>query len=211
MDKNVEKALPRYQQIAVDIAARIAEGFYEEGVRLSGRSTIASQYRVSPETARRAFCVLSDVGIVRAEPGAGMVVISRDAAASFIKQFDSLRSLETIKDNIMASIMRQQKETERLSSYLAELLTATHHYRAMNPLMPFSLEITASCRYLNQTIEAIGLWQHTGATVVGIRRKDNLLTSPGPYATLQEGDTLYAVLPTADDTVLQRFLYGNNA
>ena len=41
----------RYQQIAVEMAEKIAEGWYEVGDRITSRSTIATTFHVSPETA----------------------------------------------------------------------------------------------------------------------------------------------------------------
>ena len=54
------KNAPRYQQIAADIAAKIAGGEYKIGDKIFARSSLASQYHVSSETARRAICVLCD-------------------------------------------------------------------------------------------------------------------------------------------------------
>ena len=36
-------------------------------------------------------------------------------------------------------------------------------------------------------------WQNTGATIIGIRRKGELIISPGPYASFEEGDTVLVV------------------
>ena len=44
----------QYLQIALDIAQRIAKGELPEGSRIYGRSLMASEYNVSPETVRRA-------------------------------------------------------------------------------------------------------------------------------------------------------------
>ena len=67
----------RYQQIAVEMAEKIAEGWYEVGDRITSRSTIATTFHVSPETARKAMQVLVDMGIVtvkQAVNGSGVVV-----------------------------------------------------------------------------------------------------------------------------------------
>ena len=44
----------QYLQIALDLATRIARGELAEGSRIYGRSVMASEYGVSPETIRRA-------------------------------------------------------------------------------------------------------------------------------------------------------------
>ena len=43
----------QYLQIAADVASRVAAGDLPEGERLFGRSVMASEYGVSPETIRR--------------------------------------------------------------------------------------------------------------------------------------------------------------
>ena len=60
-NKNV--VAPVYSQIALDIAMRISRGEIQESTKLYGRSVLASQYGVSPETIRRAIKILEDVQI----------------------------------------------------------------------------------------------------------------------------------------------------
>jgi transcriptional regulator, GntR family len=59
--------IPKYEQIATDIAYQIVEGTYKEGEKIYARSSIGSRYNVSSETARRAVCVLADWDIVEVE------------------------------------------------------------------------------------------------------------------------------------------------
>ena len=51
-------ATSQYLHIARDLAARIAKGEFPEGGKLFGRSMLASEYGVSPETIRRALRLL---------------------------------------------------------------------------------------------------------------------------------------------------------
>ena len=162
-------SMPRYQQIAVEIATRIANEEYKVGDKIYTRSYIAGHYGVSPETARRAICVLSDLDIVVSEKGSGVTIKSRQNASNFIKQFN-------------------KRET-------------------MNPFMPFEIHITKDCHYLNRNLSDIQFWQNTGATVIAVRKQDELLRSPGPYIELCEHDILY-FLPQDDSTQrVTEFLY----
>ena len=61
----------QYLQIALDLAGRIARGELAEGSRIYGRSVMASEYSVSPETIRRALRLLADMKVVEVRPQSG--------------------------------------------------------------------------------------------------------------------------------------------
>lgn len=204
---NNKLTIPRYQQIAIEIATRIAHEEYRVGEIIYARSSIASQYGVSSETARRAICVLCDLDIVSSTKGSGVTIKSSQKAAAYIKQYGGRQTIDTIKERIMESVERQQQESERLNGCLLDLISASEHFRSMNPFMPFEVRITAQCACLNKTISDLQFWQHTGATVLAVGRQDDVFRSPGPYISLVENDILY-FLPQ-DDTAqrVKDFLY----
>ena len=121
-------SMPRYQQIAVEIATRIANEEYKVGDKIYTRSYIAGHYGVSPETARRAICVLSDLDIVVSEKGSGVTIKSRQNASNFIKQFNKRETIESIKEKIFQSVDHQKQEMEALNQYLSELIQASEHF-----------------------------------------------------------------------------------
>ncbi len=206
-DRQMNVSIPRYQQIALEIASKIVNEEYEIGQKIYGRSSVASQYNVSPETARRAFCVLSDLDIVKSQKGSGMVIKSRDNAVDFLTQFNNRTTIETLKTAIAQNIERQQKEMDSLNDNLAELISATEHFRSMNPLMPFSVRITKDCKHLTKSVQQIQFWQHTGATLVAIKRNNGLIRSPGPYATIQVDDIVYFVCQEDSDQRVRDYLF----
>ena len=118
-------SMPRYQQIAVEIATRIANEEYKVGDKIYTRSYIAGHYGVSPETARRAICVLSDLDIVVSEKGSGVTIKSRQNASNFIKQFNKRETIESIKEKIFQSVDHQKQDMEALNQYLSELIQAS--------------------------------------------------------------------------------------
>lgn len=203
-------AIPRYQQIALDVASRIVREEYQVGQKIYARSSIASQYGVSPETARRAICVLSDLSIVTSEKGSGVTIQSLENASNFLNQFHKRQSISSIKENILRSISRQKKEMDHLNHSLSELIEATEHFRSMNPFMPFEVRITEDCAYLEQSLAEIQFWQHTGATVIAVRRNDSILKSPGPYVALFKEDILYFLPQDDSPQRVKEFLYPDN-
>ncbi|MFC6602613.1 GntR family transcriptional regulator [Ectobacillus funiculus] len=79
--------MPTYEKIAIDIANRIYDGKFKVGERIHGRSTLASEYNVSPETVRRAIKILEDVEIVQSAKGSGVIIASRENALSTLAAF----------------------------------------------------------------------------------------------------------------------------
>ena len=200
-------SIPRYQQIAIEIASRISSGQYKVGEKIYARSSIASQYGVSSETARRAICILCDLEIVTSEKGSGVIIKSYENAVNFIKQYSKRQTIDTIKENLLKSIARQQKEMDTLNECLSDLIAASEHFRSMNPFMPFEVKITSECSYLNKTVSGIQFWQHTGATVLAIGRNGNVIKSPGPYAILLENDIIYFLSQDDSSQRVKEFLY----
>ena len=80
VDKKMQIKQPRYQLIAEDIATKIVERKYVVGEKIYARSSLASQYGVSPETTRRAIAVLQDLNIVEAKR-IGVEIVSYENTA----------------------------------------------------------------------------------------------------------------------------------
>ena len=89
---------PAYQRIAVDIANSIADGKYTVGQRISGRTTLASHYGVSPETIRKAVCILQDVGVLSVTQGSGIEILSLENTIEFIDKLGLNNSNQYLKN-----------------------------------------------------------------------------------------------------------------
>lgn len=202
--------MPRYQQIAADIAGKIITQEYTLGDRLFSRSGLATHYGVSPETARRAIALLADVGVVEVVKGSGCTVSSVDKARHFRDQFYSLETVGDLRKQLQEKMERQKAGLTDIEDTLSKLSDYATHYQHTNPLTPLKLKITEDCAYLGETIGSIHLWQHTGATVVALNRKGVLHVSPGPYAILREGDELFVVGSSDAWNRLRHYLRGTS-
>lgn len=179
---------PIYQQIAIDLASRIAQGEFEVGEKIHGRSTLAGQYNVSPETIRRSVILLEDVNIVQVAQGSGIIVTSRDQAFKFIEKFKSRDSMTSIKKDIESLLDEKRKLEQDLVAYIDKLMDYSERFKNSNPFAPIEVEILKDSKLIGKTIADVNFWQNTGATIIGIRRGKSLILSPGPYATFNEGD-----------------------
>ena len=179
---------PIYQQISIDLANRIANGEFAVGTKIHGRSTLAGQYNVSPETIRRAVILLEDMSIVEVAQGSGIIVKSKDKAFTFIERFKSKDSMSSIKKDIENVLYDKKKLEESLITNINKLIDYSERFKNSNPFAPIEIEIPRNSKLIGKTIAQVKFWQNTSATIIGIRRDERLVLSPGPYATFMEGD-----------------------
>ena len=200
---------PKFQRIAADIAAKIVDGHYRVGEKIYARSSLASQYGVSSETARRAVCVLSHLKIVEATKGSGVIIKSYENAIKYVKQYQNIQELNKIKQDIIDSVNRQKKEIRLIDSRLTALIDRTKRYSSINPFIPFQVEITADSCYINKSIGEASFWHNTSATIIAVERNKSLTLSPGPYTVFMEDDIFYFVGDEECNERVRKFLYPN--
>lgn len=183
-----------YLQIALDLARRIAKGELTEGSRIYGRSVMASEYNVSPETIRRALRLLADMKVVEVKPQSGAMVLSADSARRYIENFEESADVRTLR----AQLQEQMAEYDDLHRRMAETVKALVKSRdtfaaAGEPLPNYEVPVPNDSPLIGKSIGALKFWQSTGGTVVAIRRSQTVILSPGPYAELYAGDIIVLV------------------
>ena len=103
---------PQYLQIALDLAGRVARGELPEGSRVYGRSVMASEYSVSPETIRRALRLLADMKVVEVKPQSGAVVLSADSARRYIETLQGAAGPQALQRR-MKALLAEEAELHR--------------------------------------------------------------------------------------------------
>ncbi|GAW92349.1 GntR family transcriptional regulator [Calderihabitans maritimus] len=122
--------LPRYETIAWDIARRIVQEEYREGVKLLGRSLLAAQYKVSPETIRKATALLQLHDVVQVIPGTGIVVKSRTAAEQFLTIAGNRQEFYELRDRINFLLEERRKIEKELEKCWQKLLRYLDPYHS---------------------------------------------------------------------------------
>jgi K+/H+ antiporter YhaU regulatory subunit KhtT len=196
--------IPTYERIAIDLANRIYDGKFKVGEKIHGRSTLASEYKVSPETVRRAIKILEDVEIVHSTKGSGIVISSRENAYKYIQRFSNLASIKDLEKQMNSLIVERDKLDELLFDTLRKIMDYSGKLRHTNPLAPIEIEVFPGCIHIGKTISEVKFWQNTGGTVIGMKRKGELIISPGPYALIQEDDVLLII---GDDETYERVVH----
>jgi len=190
-----------YRSIALDIAQRIINGEFPEGMKLSGRSLLASQYNVSPETIRKAINLLKEQNIVSVSQGKEIAILSIEKSYHFIEHCKSSDSVYSLRQDA-ESLLKQKREMDKhLEEILKDIINYSDRLRNLTPYNPVEIEVSAISHVISKKISDIKLWQHTGATIVAIRRGTEIIISPGPHAIIAAYDRIVVV---GDRNVLER-------
>lgn len=199
--------MPIYQQIALDIANQIYTGSIEDGSTIYGRSVLAGKYSVSPETIRRAVKILEDLGVVTSIKGKGIIVTSPNNALSFIKKYENITNISTYKATLHNLINTKTNLENDIISTINKIIEYSDRLEIINPLIPVQFTIESHCKYIGKTAAETKFWQNTGATIVAIKRGEELIISPGPYIEFLENDILSVVGDKHIHNAVPVFLY----
>lgn len=192
---------PVYAQIALDIALCIAKGELREETKVAGRSLLASQYNVSPETIRRSLQLLEDMDIVEVVPGIGVTIKSRLNAARYVDRYNVGKNLRELKADIYEMIEERERMNERISEKIEHMFDLSERLKNTNPINIMEFEVPLKSPLIGKMISDVQFWQKTGATIVGIKREGKLIISPGPYACFMPQDIILVV---GDTGILKR-------
>lgn len=197
-----------YLSIALDIANKILQGEFKEDEKISGRSTLASMYNVSPETIRRAVSLLEEMDVVNSNRGSGIDILSKSSAEKFIEKNKSKEYISTIKDDIVNLMEQKKKIDEQIQESFEKITDYMDRFKKDTPYTFIEIKINPMAKTLGKKIIDMRFWQSTGATIVAYRRDGNLIISPGPEYVFTEGDTIVVIGANNVYDKVYEFLYG---
>ncbi|WP_066500687.1 TrkA C-terminal domain-containing protein [Abyssisolibacter fermentans] len=184
---------PKYIKIALDIAYSIYNGDMKEGSKVSGRSTLASKYNVSPETIRRSIALLKDMNVVNVTEKSGISIISKEQAYQFIQNFKTKDHVAKLKDETNKLILEKLELEKNINENIQSIIDYSYQLKNIGLIYPFELEILKDSPIIENTISSTNFWQKTKATIIGIKRTKNLIISPGPHLAFKENDIILFV------------------
>lgn len=205
-NKNV--VAPVYSQIALDIAMRISRGEIQESTKLYGRSVLASQYGVSPETIRRAIKILEDVQIVKTHESKGSEVISKEKAKEYVNKFSELNDIRVKQRELKELLDELGKLSQEINEIASSIVRINEHFTVTSPFVPYEEVIPETSPLIGKTLGEVRFWQQTNATVIAIRRGDQIILSPGPYATFMAKDIIIYIGDTKSVEAVISFIKG---
>ncbi|PKM71792.1 MAG: GntR family transcriptional regulator [Firmicutes bacterium HGW-Firmicutes-16] len=191
MDNNI--IAPIYAQIALDIALRISKGDLKEKSKVFGRSVMASEYGVSPETIRRAMRLLEDMEIVESKHSSGSIITSAENAKKYIERFGNRNNIRVCQKNLNELLEQQELLCRQIAEVAGSIVRINEKFSQSTPFNTYEVKISENSKLVNKTIGDSMFWQNTSATIIAIRRSEIIILSPGPYAVFYVDDTIIFV------------------
>jgi DNA-binding GntR family transcriptional regulator len=193
-----KNSLPIYLQVAVDVAGRIAREELKVGQKISGRSTLASEYNVSPETIRKAMGLLADVNIVEVRHGNGIHVSSISRAEEFIEHYSIKSSVNELKEKLMKLMNEREAIELKMNETMNAIIDYTSRFKNSVHITVHEYLLDYETLKVDKSIEELDLKRNTGITLVGIKRDGLTILSPDFDEVIRAKDKLlYVGIPSS--------------
>ena len=187
------KSIPAYQSIALDIAKRIINDEFPVGAKIFGRTLLASQYSISPETIRKAMAILKDANVVAVSQGKEVIVLSSQQAYHFVEHHKEMISAYSLRQELEMLIDKKEENDRQFRKIVTEIMCYSDKLKNLAPYNPVEIRILQNSMVVGESLKDLNLWYTTGATVVAIRRGIEIIISPGPGEVLQGEDRIVVV------------------
>jgi K+/H+ antiporter YhaU regulatory subunit KhtT len=197
---------PVYAQIAFNIAKRIADGDLKEHTRIFGRSILSSEYGVSPETIRRSLRLLADMGIVEIRQNSGGIILSQEKAKQYILRFNEYMDIRGLQRKLRELMSEQEKTSREILSIADAIVYTNEKFHKYNLFQAYEAIVPSGSPLSGLKLTEVGFWQHTGATVIAIRRDDKTILSPDPKLELQDMDKIVYIGNITTIDAMEAFL-----
>lgn len=197
--------IARYEQIAVDLAAKVANREYKEGTKLYGRSTLAGQYNVSPETIRRAVALLKTMGIVEVVAGRGIIVTNSQAAKLYLEKFKDRKALTQAQKEFSNLLEERRKLDLAIDKQIKKIMTFSSRLINILPKVE-EIKLDAQSPLVGKTLAGVGFRTNTGATVLSIERNGEENFSPDIQMRLEPEDILVFIGPKGCKKRVEEFV-----
>jgi len=179
----------KYEIIAYEIAKKIYEHEYKQNEKISGRSLLASEFKVSSETIRKAVSLLSHAGAVEVRKRSGIYILSDKAAKTYMDQFQYRQQNHRVIDETYQLLDDSKAMVDALDQQIHKLIKLLK--KDIFPFDFFTITLKASDTIVGKKIKETRLSDKTKGLIIGVEDDDVFHQSPTSNYLLKEGLKLY--------------------
>ena len=203
----MEKADARYLAIAYQIAKRISSGELQEGLRLSGRTLLSSQYQVSSETIRKAIKVLETYGVVESKERSGIMVLSAKAAEAYMHRYITQKEDRRLIKDAEEALKELSHAESKAQHLMRKLISVTR--TGFFPFDFFTFDVRDDDAFVGKTLQVLDLKKATGALVIGYEKAGLFYQNPDASLVIEPQMTLYLLGDLTVQKRTEEFLHGS--
>lgn len=94
----------------------------------------------------------------------------------------------------MKKLLEDRRNIEKqIQDVNEKIMDYSYRFKNTDLVEPIEVEIPKESHILGKTIGESEFWHNTGGTIVGVKRKEEILISPGPYLEFKKGDKILVV------------------
>ena len=131
--------------------------------------------------------------VVEVAEKSGIKITSKHNANEFLKKFKTKSEFTNIKEEIYNLINEKKVLEEKLENNIQNLIEFATQLRNVGLVVPYESLVEPNSLIIGKSLGELNFWHNTGATIVGIKRGEQLFLSPGPYFTINEKDIVVYV------------------
>ena len=91
-------------------------------------------------------------------------------------------------------MLKQKEDNDKcFKNIMTEIMKYSDQLKNLTPFNPVEIMVKDESLVVDKPLEKIALWHNTGATIVAVRRNNEIIISPGPYFVLHKNDKIVVV------------------
>ena len=137
--------------------------------------------------------LLKDMHIVDIKQNSGAFVLSAENAKEYVAKFGEQNNIRSMQKKLINLIEQQKNTNQQIIDIADSILRINEKFSETNPFNNYEVVIPTNSGIIGHTLGELNFWQETRATVIAIRRGDQIILSPGPYVLFEAEDTIIFV------------------
>ena len=137
--------------------------------------------------------LLEDMEIVESKHSSGSIILSAENAKKYVEKFGNQNDIRVFQKSLNDLLGQQQSLCQKISEAAGSIVRINEKFSQSTPFNSYEAKIPHNSKLIDKTIADSMFWQNTAATIIAIRRSENIILSPGPYAIFQIDDTIVFV------------------
>lgn len=130
------------------------------------------------------------MGITEIRENVGSVVLSKARAVEYVEQYQAGSDMSRLKCELRTLIEERDRLNEKITETYRKIFDLSERFRHSDRLRTYEFLLPPESPAAGKDIGTLRFRQQTGATVVAVRRGEEICLSPGPGFSFEPQDIL---------------------